>query len=161
MNEKSIPFTDCPPFLELNLKITLKPSLKRSILLNNVFTEGELHNKMIMREPHFPLLCVALLQFSYSKSALPGTVTPYYCDRALQWPFKASKKTKERLFHSVLSSVSAISSPARSLSLFNLCSYCRSLCGLLRFLKRRQSHFFSTLMLSQGCLRFCLSQVQG
>lgn len=74
---------------------------------------------------------------------------------------RLAKKTKERLFHSVLSSVSAISSPARSLSLFNLCSYCRSLCGLLRFLKRRQSHFFSTLMLSQGCLRFCLSQVQG
>lgn len=95
MNEKSIPFTDCPPFLELNLKITLKPCLKRSALLNNVFTEGELHNKMITRGPHFLLLCVASLQFGYSKSALPGTVPPYCCDRALQWQFKASEEQKK------------------------------------------------------------------
>lgn len=47
------------------------------------------------------------------------------------------------------------------LRLFNPCCYCRSLCGLLRFLKRKQSHSFSTLMLSRGCLGLGLPQVQG
>lgn len=134
MNEKSIPFTDCPPFPELNLKIILKPCLKRSALLNNVFTEGELHNKMIREGPIF--YCFVLLRSSLATQNLHclvlcrPTVVIEPCSGNLR-PVKNKRKALPLSVKLSQCHVCHLQPEHVMLTLFNPCCYCRSLCGLL------------------------------